>query len=38
MSKNTLGKKNIDRAAGGRDHQWWHPELIAEEKQVNSLS
>jgi hypothetical protein len=25
---------NSDQAADGRDHQWWHPERIAEEKEV----
>jgi len=43
MSKNAPGRKNSaspnsDRAAGGRAHQWWHPELIAEERKVHLLS
>jgi len=27
-----------ERAAGGRAHQWWHPERIAEERKVHLLS
>jgi hypothetical protein len=44
MSKNaprpgsTQASANSDRAAGGDDHQGWHPERIAEEKGVGLVS
>src|SRR5258708_4099276 len=28
---------NSESAAGGRAQQWWHPELIAEERKVHLL-